>query len=189
MNEINRSGSYEIKNVSEKGFLEIRPQNEFQIDKAKSYWQNECTFTKGYELEKDGFKFKTDRLGRTVSAEGEIKITENKEKRDMPPMEDVGKGYQREDDDRGHLIAHMFGGPDTLENLVPQNSHLNRSDYNLYENKLKKAVESGSQVYLKVEPRYERESMRPTELRMISTIDGEKTVTTFRNEERQKRTC
>lgn len=131
-----------------------------------------------YEV--NGYKYETDSLGRITSAEGKLRIS------DTPRhMEDVrsmdGQDYQ-EGDHRGHLIGHQFGGSDKLDNLVPMASELNQGDYKKMENTLAEAVSEGADVRFKVEPVYEGESNRPTEFKCIYSIDGDKEVVVFKNE-------
>lgn len=58
-------------------------------------------------------------------------------------------------DDGGHLIATIFNGSGDIDNLVPMNSTLNKSDYKKLENIWKKALQEGKQVNVKIEPIYE----------------------------------
>ena len=133
------------------------------------------------EFEINGYKYKTDNQGRIISAEGPIRVEppHPREREDVRKME---KQDYKDTDDKGHLIAHWFGGSDKLENLIPMDAKLNRGDYNKLENTLAEAVKDGCIVSLKVEPLYESDSTRPSEIRVTYTIDGEKNVTVFKNE-------
>jgi TPR repeat protein len=50
------------------------------------------------------------------------------------------------------------------------------------EKSLAEAVKDGADVRLKVEPKYEGDSARPSEFKVSYTIDGDKEVVVFRNE-------
>lgn len=97
-------------------------------------------------------------------------------------MEDIGKGDQKETDDRGHLIGDQFNGSNGMENMIPQDSDINRKDYKALETELAKEVAAGKEVYVKVEPIYEGDSHRPVAVMVTYTIDGEESVRVFPNE-------
>lgn len=133
-------------------------------------------------FEVNGYKFETDDKGRTISAEGKLRMRDPDYVRDMDKMDAVGKGDQKEGDQRGHLIGHQFEGSGGIENLVPMKGELNQGDYVKLENSLADAVKDGADVKLKVEPIYEGDSNRPTEFKVSYSIDGEKDVVVFRND-------
>lgn len=128
-----------------------------------------------------GYTYKTDEYGRTISAEGKLRLKDPEFQKNMDPMDAVGKGDQKEDDDRGHLIAYQFDGSGGIENLSPMSSELNRKDYAGLERKLSAALKDGADVTLKVEPQFEGDSNRPTEYRVSYCIDEDRTVVVFRN--------
>ena len=97
-------------------------------------------------------------------------------------MEDIGKGDQKETDDRGHLSGDQFNGSNGMENMIPQDSDINRKDYKALETELAKEVAAGKEVYVKVEPIYEGDSHRPVAVMVTYTIDGEESVRVFPNE-------
>lgn len=206
----------EIKKPEVENFKQVSPELKVKFDEAKSFWKDIFGSTdsnssngeiagkeyyddngKLYRVEDNllpnadftvnGYEYKTDKLGRTASAEGKLRIREKEpgEKRDtgkMESMDIIGKGDQKEGDQRGHLIAWLFGGSDGLENLVPmEGKDLNQKDYANMEKMLADAVKSGSDVYLKVEPKYRGNSERPTEFRAIYSIDGERDTIVFKN--------
>ena len=129
-----------------------------------------------------GYQYKTDESGRVVSAEGQLRMRGADYERNMENVRDLSGQEYKENDQRGHLIGHQFDGSDRLENLVPMDGELNQGDYVKLENKLADAVNSGAKVELKVQPSYEKDSTRPTEFKVSYTIDGEKSVTVFKNE-------
>ena len=95
----------------------------------------------------------------------------------------IGKGDEKENDERGHLLGHQFGGGDNLENMVPMAKELNHGDYLKMESELADAVGTCADVRLKVEPVYDGNSHRPTEIRVTYSIDGDRSVKVFRNGE------
>ena len=129
----------------------------------------------------NGYRYKTDDHGRVISAEGKLQKKDHKDRRDMDPRSAVNKGDMRTTDDRGHLIADRFNGSGGIENLTAMDSKLNQGDYATLEKKLADAVDNGSKVEMKVQPCYEKDSTRPSEFKVTYTIDGEKSVTVFKN--------
>lgn len=133
------------------------------------------------EYVENGYTYLTDSEGRIKSAEGQLHLSKEPRKQISDSMETIGKGDQKEGDQKGHLFADRFGGGNGLENIVAMDGKINQSDYKRIENTCAKALESGHEVYLKVVPKYEKNSSRPTSFRITFTIDGEKTVTTIKN--------
>lgn len=143
---------------------------------------NELKPNNTYEI--NGYIYKTDDKGRIISAEGKLQPKDHDGKKQInDSMEAIGKGDQKDADDRGHLIGDQFNGSPNLENLVPQDSKLNQGEVKQLEDSLAKAVRGGSEVYLKVEPVYSGDSARPVSFTYIYTVDGEKSVKVFKNGE------
>lgn len=133
-----------------------------------------------YEI--NGYQYETDDEGRIISAGGNLKLKDREGRLPIrDSLEDIGKGDEKEDDDRGHLIGDQFNGSNGLENMIPQDAEINRNDYKNFENELAKAVKEGKEVYVKVEPVYEGDSHRPTALVVTYSIDGEENVRIFPN--------
>ena len=149
-------------------------------DNGKVYRIND-SLEPNCRFEVRGYIYETDGQGRTICAEGKLRIREPDYIRHMDSMAAVGKGDQKEGDHRAHYIAHEFGGSDGIENLSPMKGELNQKDYAKIENKLVDAVKDGADVRLKVEPQYEGTSVRPTEYKMSYSINGEREVVIFRN--------
>lgn len=164
------------------------------MDGTKEYFDdNHVKYREGNDLipnnrfEINNYTIQTDDLGRVISTEGQLQVKDHEGRRDMDPRAVVDRGDMRDTDDRGHLIADRFNGSGGIENLVPMDSQLNQhGDYMKMENTLAEAVNDGASVYLKVEPRYENDSTRPSEFKVTYTIDGEKEVHIFKNESEAK---
>ena len=137
-----------------------------------------------YEV--NGYKYETDDKGRVASAEGKLRIQEPDYVRNMEEVRKFENQEYKDEDQRGHLIGHQFGGSDKLENLVPMDAKLNQGDFAKLENTLADAVKNGADVRLKVEPKYENNSTRPSEFRVSYSIDGDRDVTVFKNESEEK---
>jgi len=123
----------------------------------------------------DGYTYRTDSQGRIIECEGTIVL--GKGDRSEYAQRTVGKGQGRlPDDDGGHLIGAQFKGPKDIDNLVPQNSQINRSDGVWYEmetdlvNALKEVPPK--KVTVKIEPIYSGKSMRPDAFEVVYEIEG-----------------
>jgi len=135
------------------------------------------------EYEMNGYKYQTDDQGRIVSAEGELHLKDREGRLPIKDsIEDIGKGDQKEGDDRGHLIGDQFDGSNGLENMVPQDANINRNDFKNFENELAKSVKDGDEVNVKVEPVYDDESRRPSAIVVTYSINGEENIRIFPND-------
>jgi len=122
------------------------------------------------EYQINGYTYRTDQLGRVIEASGNLHLTG--EPRQPLTQENVGGKDKRPTDDRGHLIADRFGGSNKIENLVAQDSNLNRGEYKAIENTCARALEEGKKVSLKVEVEYDGVSQRPSAFIVTYQIDG-----------------
>ena len=209
MSEIKTMGIDELSQDRLDGFRQIKPEQGTTLDKAKGFLEglfeksdtldespqgqkeytddhggiyrigNELKPNKTFEI--NGYTYKTDSRGRPSSVEGQLKLRSPEYTRKMDSMEAVGKGDQRENDERGHLIGHQFEGSGGIENLTAMSQELNHGDYLKIETKLADAIKAGATVYLKVNTVYSGDSHRPTKYRISYTIDGQKSTVTFRN--------
>ena len=178
-----RTSNNEVPN--EQPTLDIGVPEKYVDDNGKEYRIGD-NLLPNTEFVRDGYKYVTDDKGRVVSAEGKLQVKDHEGRKEMDSRSVVDKGDMKPTDDRGHLIADRFNASGGLENLVAMDSKLNQGDYSKLENKLADAVNSGAQVDLKVQPSYEKDSTRPSEFKVTYTIDGEKTVTVFKNESGDK---
>lgn len=134
---------------------------------------------KGGVTEVNGYKYTTDKMGRTVSAEGDLKL-KPETKRNQKLQSEAGGKDRLKTDDGGHPIGRQFGGEGKLD-LVAQDSILNRGPYNRLESKWADALRNGDKVSVKVDMKYPGDSMRPDSFRVNYSINGEKFKTSFSN--------
>ena len=148
--------------------------NVFRVDKE---------LLPGTEYELNGYKYETDDQGRITSAEGMLYLTDRDKRLPIrDSIDSIGKGDQKEGDDRGHIIGDRFNGSNGLENMIPQNADINQKDYKYFENELADAVGDGKEVYVSIEPVYDGDSKRPIALAVTYSIDGEEDVRIFPND-------
>ena len=207
---INEVMNKDVGNQRIENFQEIKPDNKMTSKEADNFWKKE--FAKESEKAKEdyasreyfddngekyregndllpnkefsvrGYDYKTDDKGRVVSAEGKLQMKDHSGRGDIDDRSEVDRGHMLNSDDRGHLIADRFNGSGGIENVLPMDHDLNHGDYAKLENTLAEAVKDGADVRLKVEPVYDGNSTRPAEFRVSYSVDGEKTVTVFKNE-------
>jgi len=84
----------------------------------------------------------------------------------------VGKCGQA-GDEGGHLVAVSLGGAGDRINLVPQSSTLNRSDWKAMENYLRKELEAGKTVSIKIDVGYSAGGgVRPSGFGVTIEVNG-----------------
>lgn len=129
-----------------------------------------------YEL-KNGYNYSTDELGRIKSVDfKELKLISENRLGYADVMDDIGKGFELQDDHIGHLIGHRFGGDNSMANLVSMNGHVNTSEYKILENLWSKSINEGKNVRGTITINYKGNSFRP-EIFDISYDIGDGLVT------------
>ncbi|MED3999133.1 T7SS effector LXG polymorphic toxin [Priestia aryabhattai] len=135
---------------------------------------------------KEGYEYITDAAGRIASVEASQLILK-KGKRKVWMQRIVGRKDRLPDDDGGHLIATQFHGSGDIDNLVAQNSQINRSGgvwFSMekdWANALKEVPPK--KVSVKIFPSYQGDSIRPTKFRIEYQIEGEPKIRrTIRNQ-------
>lgn len=123
----------------------------------------------------DGYTYRTDSNGRIIDCEGTLLL--GTADRNAYAQRTVGGEYRKPDDDGGHLIGAQFRGPKDIDNLVPQNSQINRSGgewFNMeteWANALKE--NPPKKVTVQINPIYSGDSTRPDSFRVEYEIEGD----------------
>ncbi len=175
----NAKNEFNKPSIKEESSENAKPR-EFKDDNGLSYREGD-NLLPNKEFEINGYRYKTDSQGRVISAEGKLQVKDHEGRSEMDPRSAVDKGDMKTTDDRGHLIADRFNGSGGIENLSPMKGELNKGDFARLENKLADAVGAGADVRLKVEPKYDGDSSRPTEYKVTYSINGERDMTVFKN--------
>jgi len=127
----------------------------------------------------EGYKYTTDAAGRIVSVEAPQLILK-KGKRKLWMQRIAGRKDRLPDDDGGHLIATQFHGSGDIDNLVAQNSQINRSggEWFKMEQQWAKALSEipPKKVSLQIVPLYEGDSLRPVKFNILYKIEGKRRV-------------
>ncbi len=124
---------------------------------------------------KEGYSYKTDNYGRITNVDADLQLGEGK--RNQYAQSNVGKPQDRlPDDDGGHLIGSQFKGSGDIDNLIAQNSQVNRSGGEWYKmetewaNALKE--EPPRKVKVKISPVYKGDLLRPDSFEIMYHIEG-----------------
>lgn len=211
MGEIKMNDLQEINRPAGDNYMDIKPQEGITPKEARANWNNEFNrivgkqkafetskekeqfddngkvYRKGNELapnsefQINGYEYKTDEFGRTISAEGTLRIRDEDHKRNMDSDEAVYKGEKEAGFEKGHLIGYQFGGSGGMENLSIMAGEVNHGDFYKLEKMLADAVKDGADVKLKVEPVYEGNTNKPSEYKVTHSINGEKEVVVISN--------
>jgi hypothetical protein len=149
------------------------PENYDDCEKADNETKDENDQLKSnieYTTGEYDYRYRTDEKGRICSFETDHLQLTQREKRLPHDSDTFEKG---DNDDAGHLIADRFGGSPNLDNLVSQDSHINRSEYKTMENEWAKAIEDGKKVEIAGEVNYDNESKRPSSFDVFYAIDDD----------------
>ena len=117
--------------------------------------------------------YKTDANGRVNNVEANLKLEAND--RNNYQQKNSGKNNGRLPDDHGgHLIASMFKGPGEGINIVPMDKTFNGGggEWGKLEKTWQDALKQNKEVKVLIQPIYSGTSKRPTEFRVIESING-----------------
>jgi len=110
------------------------------------------------------FMFETDELGRTRRACTTLRLLDQPRAPELQSSARHSKGGGP-DDDGGHLIPHIFGGPSEEINIVPQDWFENRAGvWRGLEQQWKMLATRGEEVWVDIRPVYATDSARPIAL-------------------------
>ena len=115
----------------------------------------------------NGYTYQSDDQGRIIHAEGKIRVSGGTRKSLNTTVPDMGKF-----DQRGHIIADLFGGSNMNDNLVAQLSSVNDGAYKALEKKLADLTADHA-VYAQYEILYADDTKRPACITVTYTVDGE----------------
>ncbi|WP_407701308.1 DNA/RNA non-specific endonuclease [Virgibacillus dakarensis] len=169
--EGNGRGNSSNTNILDKKIKEVEYGKHYKRGK---YGRRELAPNVKYVTE-DGYKYRTDELGRIVDVNADNLILKEA-KRNKRMQRVVGRQDRLPDDDGGHLIGSQFHGSGDIDNLVAQNSQINRSGGEWYKmetewaNALKEIPPK--KVFVKIKPIYSGHSLRPDSFKVVYEIEG-----------------
>lgn len=112
----------------------------------------------------NGYTYSTDNYGRIVEADfPDLQLKPQGRKRfDIADTKNtIGHGFEKATDDRGHLVADMFNGDNTLANIVPMDGTVNKVEVNAIELTWQNCLQQGGHVSGSIEITYSGASFRP----------------------------
>lgn len=107
----------------------------------------------------NGYEYALDDEGRIARAGGDLRLEDGE--RNSKAQLEAGGEFRRDSDDGGHLIATRFGGSGDLDNLIAENSNVNRSGFKSLENEWARELANGNDVHVELSPIYQEGVERP----------------------------
>lgn len=147
--------------------------HKYYLDSNGEQYRVDDSLEPGTSYELNGYHFETDDMGRISWVEGDLSLRDRDRLSIRDSISDIGKGDEEETDDRGHIVADLFNGPNGLENMFPQNYAVNRGSYKALEAELAKAVDKGDDVRANYELAYSGDSFRPDEVVVTYIINDQ----------------
>ena len=141
-------------------------------------FQNSSFNGNSSDIDLDSYEYRVNGNNQVIYAGGDLKLEHGE--RNLYAQRIAGGEFRRESDDGGHLIGTRFGGSGELKNLVPEDSHVNRSAFKSIENQWANDLIEGKEVHVDIEPIYHGDSERPDLITAkIETSDNNKTSTDY----------
>ncbi len=128
------------------------------------------------EFDDKGYDYEFDEDGRVSKASGHLRLEEGE--RNLQAQREAGGEFRRDSDDGGHLIGTRFSGSGESENIIAEDSHLNRSGFKTVENHWAEELEDGKDVYVEINPIYQEGTERPHALLIKEDVCDDNEVTT-----------
>jgi hypothetical protein len=154
------------------------------------------------EPDSNSYTYRTDSQGRTVSAEGNLRLTGSDDDyrmgTDQKETGHEGRDYYNDRTQRtvyetsqwdgGHLFGTQFGGAGEYVNMVPMLRSLNQNrgtsladNFFKLETHLKEQLEAGKQVSVRMVVEYDPTTEMPTQLVVDYKVDGVPQRETYEN--------
>ncbi len=115
----------------------------------------------------NGYTYQSDDKGRIIHVEGNLVVKDGERASLNAKVADMG-----DNDQRGHIIADIFGGSNQNDNLVAQLQPVNQGSYKILENCLADLSRSQNQVHGNYTIEYGDRSSRPSAITVNYSING-----------------
>lgn len=135
---------------------------------------------------RNGYTYQIDSRERTRRVSGALTIADVPF-RSRTLQSGAGGAERRASDDGGHYIAARFNGPTEAFNHFAQDANFNRGRYRLLEDEWARDKRAGKHVTVKIVPRFDGGSVRPSAIDVWWMIDGHEESIKFRNDRTGKR--
>lgn len=115
----------------------------------------------------NGYTYQSDEKGRVIHVEGNLAVKDGERASLNAKVADMGNN-----DQRGHIIADIFGGSNQNDNLVAQLQSINQGSYKILESSLADLVVSQNRVHGNYTIEYQDGSSRPSAITVNYSING-----------------
>ena len=115
----------------------------------------------------NGYTYQSDEKGRIIHVEGNLAVKDGERASLNAKVADM-----RDNDQRGHIIADIFGGSNQNDNLVAQLQSINQGSYKILETSLADLLVSQNRVQGKYTIEYQDGSSRPSAITVNYSING-----------------
>lgn len=120
---------------------------------------------------RNGYTYQIDSRQRTLRVSGALTVA------DLPirsrtSQRQAGGTERRASDDGGHYIAARFNGPIEAFNHFAQDTNVNRGGYRVLEDEWARDKRAGRAVTVRIVPRFDSASVRPSVIDVWWTVDG-----------------
>ncbi|MGN6377149.1 MAG: DNA/RNA non-specific endonuclease, partial [Sphingomonas sp.] len=135
---------------------------------------------------RNGYTYQIDSRGRTRRVSGALAIA------DVPVRSRTSQSWaggeeRRATDDGGHYIAARFNGPTEAFNHFAQDANFNRGRYRVLEEEWARNKRAGKAVTVRIVPRFDGETLRPSVIDVWWTVDGKGRSAKFPNERSERK--
>lgn len=130
---------------------------------------------------RNGYTYHIDSRERTRRVSGVLTVADVPI-RSRASQRQAGGTERRARDDGGHYIASRFNGPTEAFNHFAQDANFNRGGYRVLEDEWARDKRAGRAVAVKIVPRFDGTSVRPSVIDVWWTVDGEGKSLKFPNE-------
>lgn len=134
---------------------------------------------------RNGYTYEIDARNRMRRLSGVLSITD-RPVRSRRNQAQAGGVDRRASDDGGHYIAARFLGPTEAFNHFAQDANFNRGAYRLLEEEWAREKRAGRTVMVKIVPRFDGISLRPSVIDVWWTVDGNGKSVKFNNERSER---
>lgn len=134
---------------------------------------------------RNGYTYQIDSRERTRRVSGMLTVVEAPSRSRLAQRR-AGGADRRASDDGGHYIAARFNGPTEAFNHFAQDANFNRGGYRSLEDEWARKKRGGKTVTVRIVPRFEGESVRPSVIDVWWTVDGDEKSLKFPNERSER---
>lgn len=134
---------------------------------------------------RNGYAYQIDPRGRTRRVSGVLTVADAPI-RSQTSQRQAGGVERRTSDDGGHYIAARFNGPTEAFNHFAQDANFNRGRYRVLEDEWARDKRVGRSITVKIVPRFDGGSVRPSVIDVWWTVDGKERSLKLPNERSER---